>query len=83
MWKHFTDEQIIAMNMTLMKNVPPERLAQWMGWMLPALNVNELTGMFVGLKKGAPPPVFENMARLAEKALGDNRWAAVKAKAGL
>lgn len=83
MWKHFTDEQIITMNMTLMKNISPERLAQWMGWMLPSLNINELTGMFMGSKRGAPPPVFENMAHMAEKALGEDRWAAVKAKAGL
>ena len=83
MWKHFTDEQIIAMQMTLMKNLSPERLAQWMGWMLPSLNITELTGMLMGLKKGAPPPVFENMARMAEKALGEEKWAAVKAKAGL
>ena len=83
MWKHFTDEQIIGMNMAIMKNTSPERLGQWMGWMLPSLNINELTGMLMGLKKTAPPPVFENMARLAEKALGESRWAEVKTKAGL
>jgi len=83
MWKHFTDEQIIGMNMAIMKNLPPERLAQWMGWMLPSLNVNELTGMLMGLKKTAPPPAFENMVRIAEKTLGEDRWARVKAKAAL
>jgi hypothetical protein len=83
MWKHFTDEQIIAMNMAIMKNLSPERLAQWMDWMLPSLNINELTGMLMGLKKSAPPPVFENMSRMAEKALGEDRWATVKAKAAL
>jgi hypothetical protein len=31
----------------------------------------------------APPPAFENMARIAEKALGEDRWATVKAKAAL
>jgi len=58
-------------------------MAQWTSWMLPSLNINELTGMFIGLKKGTPAPAFENMARLAEKALGEDRWKAVKAKAGL
>jgi hypothetical protein len=83
MWKHFTDEQIIGMNTAIMKNLSPERMAQWMGWMLPSLNINELVGMLVGLKKGTPAPAFENMARLAEKVLGEDRWKAVKSRAGL
>ena len=83
MWKHFTDEQLVAMRTNVERNTPPERYAEWMRWMLPSLNLNELTGMFMGLKKGAPAPVFENMARIAEKALGENRWAAVKTKAAL
>ena len=83
MWKHFTDEQIIGMNTAITKNLSPERMAQWMGWMLPSLNINELVGMLAGLKKGTPAPAFENMARLAEKVLGEDRWQAVKSRAGL
>ena len=83
MWKHYTDEQLVAIRANVQRNIPPEVMAVWMKWVLPSLNINELTGMFMGLKKGAPPPVFENMAHMAEKALGDDRWAAVKAKAGL
>jgi len=37
----------------------------------------------MGLKKGAPPPVLQNMTRIAEKTLSEDRWAAVKAKVGL
>jgi len=66
MWKHFTDEQLVAMRTNVERNTPPERYAEWMRWVLPSLNLNELTGMFMGLKKGAPAPVFENMARIAE-----------------
>jgi len=83
MWKHFTDEQLMAMRTNIERNTPPERYAEWMRWILPSLNLNELTDMFMGLKKGAPAPVFENMARIAEKALGEDRWAAVKTKAAL
>jgi len=39
--------------------------------------------MFMGLKMAAPPPAFENMVRMAEKALGEDKWATVKAKAPL
>jgi hypothetical protein len=83
MWKHFTDEQLVAMRTNVERNTPPERYAEWMRWVLPSLNLNELTDMFMGLKKGAPAPVFENMARIAEKALGEDRWAAVKTQAAI
>ena len=83
MWRHFTDEQLVAMRTNLEINTPPQRYAEWMRWVLPSLNINELTGMFIGLKTGAPPPVLENIARIAEKSLGENRWATVKAKAAL
>ena len=83
MWKHFTDEQIIAMRTNVIRSLTPERAAQWNSWLFPSLNINELTGMFMELKKGAPAPVFQNLTRMAEKALGEDRWAAVKAKTGL
>ena len=83
MWKHFTDEQIVAMRTNVIRSLTPERAAQWNSWLFPSLNINELTGMFMEFKKGAPAPVFQNMTRMAEKALGEDRWAAVKAKAGL
>ena len=83
MWKHFTDEQIIAMRTNVIESLTAERAAQWNSWLFPSLNINELTGMFMELKKGAPAPVFQNLARMAEEALGEDRWAALKAKAGL
>jgi len=83
MWKHFTDEQIVAMRATVSRSLTRERAAQLNSWLFPSLNINELTGMFMELKKGAPAPVFQELTRTAEKALGEDRWAAVKAKAGL
>jgi hemerythrin superfamily protein len=83
MWKHFTDEQIIGMRMKIIRSLSPERSVQWNSWLFPSLNINELSGMFTELKKTVPPPAFENMTRMAEKALGEDRWTAVKAKAGL
>jgi len=83
MWKHFTDEQILAMQRRVIASLTPEQATQWNSWLFPSLNINELTGMFIGLKKGAPPPVFQNMTRIAEKTLSEDRWAALKTKAGL
>jgi hypothetical protein len=83
MWKHFTDEQIIAMRTNILRSLTAERAAQWNSWLFRSLNINELTDMFMELKKAAPAPVFQNLTRMAEKALGEDRWATVKAKAGL
>jgi hypothetical protein len=83
MWKHYTDEQLVAMRTNVEKHIPPELFTEWMKWVLPSLNINELAGMFIELKEGAPPPVLEHMSQLAEKSLDEGRWAAVKAKAGL
>ena len=83
LWRHYTDEQIVAMRTNVERHIPPEVFAVWMKWVMPSLNINELTDMFIGLKKGAPAPVLEHMSQLAEKSLDEHRWAAVKAKAGL
>jgi hypothetical protein len=83
MWKHFTDEQIITMRTNVIGSLTEKQAAQWNSWLFPSLNINELTGMFMELKKAAPAPVFQNLTRMAEKMLGEERWAAVKAKAGL
>jgi hypothetical protein len=83
MWKHYTDEQLVAMRANVQSHIPPAVFAVWMRWVLPSLNINELTDMFIGLKKGAPAPVLERMSQLAEKSLDQDRWAAVKARAAL
>jgi hypothetical protein len=83
MWKHYTDEQIAAMQANIMRNMSPDRTVQWANWMLPSLNINELTGLLIEMKKGMPAPAFEKYAGLAERVLGEDRWKAVKARAGL
>jgi hypothetical protein len=83
MWKYFTDDQIIAMQRNVIRSLSPEQAAQWNSWLFPSLNINELTGMFTGLKKDTPAPVLQNLTRIAEKTLSEERWAALKAKAGL
>ncbi len=83
MWKHLTDQEILAMQRKVIGSLTAEQAAQWNSWLFPSLNVNELTGMFIGLKKTAPAPVLQNLSNMAEKAVGEERWAAVKARAGL
>ena len=81
--KYHTDEALRAIRATIMKSMSPEQSTDWLSWIFSAGNNNEATSLLVGLKEGAPPPIFENMARIAQNALGEDRWKVVKAKAGL
>jgi hypothetical protein len=82
-WKHFTDDELLAMRVAVQKSVSPGRFEEWMRWMFPAMNINELGGMFRGLKAHAPPPFFEAMSQIARVSLGEVRWRKVQQKAGL
>ncbi|MDA4131018.1 MAG: hemerythrin domain-containing protein [Thaumarchaeota archaeon] len=82
-WRHFTDEQLTAFRTTAERNTPPERYAEWMKWVFPSLNANELTGMFAGMKQGAPPSFLESMKRIAAEVVPKDRWEIVRQRAGL
>jgi len=82
-WQHLTDKQILEIRAIVEASIPPERYAEWMRWVLPSLNVNELVEMFSGMKKGAPPQVLENMIHIADAAVDKERWKMVKTKVGL
>jgi hemerythrin-like domain-containing protein len=82
-WKHFTDEQLVAMRIDVQRNTTPGRFAEWMRWMFPAMNINELVDMFRGLKAHAPPPFYEAMCQVANVSLGEVGWRSLQLKAGL
>lgn len=63
--------------------MPPEKYAEWMRWVLPSLNFNELVEMFTGMKKDAPPQVQKKMVHIADAAVDEERWKAVKTRVGL
>lgn len=81
--QHLTGEQILEIRAIVEANIPPERYAEWMRWVLPSLNVNELVEMFTGMKKGAPAHVLENMIHIAGTAVDEERWKTVKTRVGL
>jgi len=81
--KYYTDEALRAVRATIMKSMSPEQSADWLSWIFSSVNPNEATSLLVELKESAPPPIFENMIRIAQNALGGDRWKLVKARAGL
>ena len=82
-WKYLTDDQIRAIRAKIEMATPPERYAEWMHWILSSLNVNELIGMFSGMKIAAPPQVLEKMMHSAEQSVDNDTWKTVKARVNL
>jgi hypothetical protein len=54
-----------------------------MKWVVSSLNVNELIGLFSGMKMAAPPQVLEKMKLLAEKNLDRETWNKIKERGNL
>jgi len=82
-WKHFTDEQLVAMRIDVQRHTSPARYAEWMRWMFPAMNINELVDMFRAIKAHAPPPFYEAMCQVANVSLGEVGWRSLQLRAGL
>ena len=78
-----TDEQLLAVSAQLRGSIPPARLAEYISFMLPAMNVEERSNMFLGLKANAPPEVLEGICALAADVLAPADWSAVQTRLGL
>jgi hypothetical protein len=83
MQEHFTDSEMRAMQGKIIGQMPPDRMFAILGWMLPSLNVMELTNFMGSLKQGAPPPVLKAVCDLGAARVEPARWDAVKLRVGL
>jgi hemerythrin superfamily protein len=77
MRERFTDDQIRKMRGAIMGAMPPDRMAAILGWMLPSLNVSEMTEMLRGIKANSPPQVFQIISGIAAQRVDPQRWQAV------
>jgi hypothetical protein len=83
MLNHFSDDQLRALRAKIQGAMPRERLAGYLRWMLPSLNVSEMTKMLTGMKCAAPPEVLAFVAQIAERHVDPERWAAVRSSVGI
>jgi hypothetical protein len=79
----FTDDQMRAMRGAIMGGMPPDRLASILRWMLPSLNVVELTDMLRGIKASSPPQVLQFISGIAIERVDPQRWQTVKERVGI
>ncbi|MGI0129519.1 MAG: hypothetical protein ACREEC_05120, partial [Thermoplasmata archaeon] len=81
--EHFTDAELLAFAQHVEESMPPSRLAEFTGWMLPALHANELSALFGSMKEESPPEEFRSMVGLAEVRVDPARWAVVRERVGI
>ena len=83
MKERYSDPQMAQMRGKIIGAMPPDRMMAILGWMLPSLNVDELTGFVGMLKAGAQPPVFKAVADLSAARVDPARWKIVKERVGI
>jgi hypothetical protein len=82
-WATCTDEELGALRGRIQGSIAPARFGEWLEIMLPAMNVDERSGMLRGMKLGAPEPAFRAAAEIASRVLGPSAWAVVRERAQL
>ncbi len=80
--QHLTNPEMLAMRGAIVGRLPPERLLLILGWLLPSLNVQELTAFVGGLLRTAPPPVVKAVTELGGAKVDPARWALVRERIG-
>ncbi len=83
MGEHFTNEQMVSMRDAIIRSMPPEVLFAFLNWMLPSLNVNELSDLLASVRLTAPPPVFKAISDLCTAKVEPSRWAATRSRVGI
>lgn len=76
------DAALAALHGRILSAIPPPRMAEWLGVIVPALSRPERLQLLGGLRAQVPPGVFGDLTAPARRALGAEAWAATAAAGG-
>lgn len=74
LWAHYSDAELNGIEQAILSRISPEEKQKTMRWMIPAMSPNERAAMFLGMRAGMPPPVFEGMLQMARGLLDARDW---------
>jgi hypothetical protein len=74
LWAEYSDEELAAIEASIVASVPPAMMAVATRWMMSALNHAERTGMLQGMRRSAPAEVFEGVLAIARSHLSARDW---------
>lgn len=83
LWQHYSDEQLHALTMEIVANIPPEKNARYSYWMLKGLSTYEIVEWFKAIQATAPAFVLDQMMGLAEIALDEQQLRVIQETMGL
>ena len=72
-----------AIDDAIVASIPPDEMVQSLAIMLPAMNVEDQTELFSGMRAGAPPEVFAGALGLAQSVLEPVRYDALARRLGV
>jgi len=82
LWDKFTDEELLAIDMEIVANVPPQMMAVYLPVMCSTYSAAEIAPILGGIKANAPAEFVEFALKTAEENLPPRSWAKVKASLG-
>ncbi len=76
-------EQIAAMHGAIVGSIPPDEMARSLAFMLPAMNIDDRTELFNGMRLAAPPEAFDATIGLARSVLRPIDFAVLANRLGM
>jgi hypothetical protein len=81
--QHLSFDELLGVDNAIVASIAPEMMAKSAALMLPAMNIEDQTDLYLGAQAGVPPEVFAGMVGLAESVLEPARFEALGARLGL
>ena len=78
LWEHFTDEELAAMDMEIIADVPPPVMADFLKELCSSYTPDEILPILASIKASAPAEFAQFALRTAEHNLPSRSWEKVK-----
>lgn len=78
LWKHYSDAELIQINDSIVKSIPPEEMMFSIQWMIKGISNMQLALLLNKIKGEVPVEVFESVCSVAQNSLTEARWDNVK-----
>lgn len=82
LWAAYTNEELAEIQHALVASIPPQWLAIFLRWMVPAMAPAERAALLTGIHQGAPAEIFEKILATVKPHLGERDWAKLMAALG-
>lgn len=72
LWKYFSDDELMAMRITIIKSIPLDVYLIWAKHIFPAQTRNENLEMLSGMKRMMPAPIFDKVVTVLRASVSPN-----------